>query len=142
MSGRPRPIKAACCGKPRYKQLAVTAFRNYYQRMQARLNNPQGQRMKKRRSATVEPVFGSLLNYYGMRRVNARGREAAHKVMLLAATADNLKKYLAFPAGPQTKGKALTKALQGSVYFFVQLKCWLLGRFLEPFSVVQRPRPF
>ena len=103
------PVKAACCGKRRYKQLAVTAFRNHYQRAQAHLNSPQGQRMKKRRSATVEPVFGSLLNYFGMRRVNTRGREAAHKIMLLAATAYNLKKYLAFPAGPQTKVKALTK---------------------------------
>jgi hypothetical protein len=138
----PCPLKAACCGKRRYKQLAITAFRNYYQRTQARLNSPQGQRMKKRRSATVEPVFGSLLNYFGMRRVNTRGREAAHKTMLLAATAYNLKKYLAFPAGPKTKVKALTQSSQQCLYFCVQLKLRLWDILLEPFSVVQHPRSF
>jgi len=136
----PCPVKAACCGKRRYKQLAVTAFRHYYQRVQARLNSPQGQRMKKRRSSTVEPVFGSLLNYFGMRRVNTRGREAAHKIMLLAATAYNLKKYLAFPVGPKTKVKALNQSSQECLYFCVQLKLRLWEIFLEPFSVVQHPR--
>ena len=55
-----------------------------------------------------------------MRRVNTRGKEAAHKIMLLAATAYNLKKYLAFPGGPKTKVKALTKKLQNAFYFLVQ----------------------
>jgi hypothetical protein len=30
--------------------------------------------MKGQRMATVEPVFGSLLNYYGMKRSNAKGK--------------------------------------------------------------------
>jgi transposase len=110
------PIKADCCGKRRYKQLSVSAFRNYYQRMQARLSSPQGQRMKKRRSATVEPVFGSLLNYYGMRRSNARGKAAAHKNMVMAATAYNLKKYLAFAGGPKAKVRALTRTARGKFF--------------------------
>jgi hypothetical protein len=135
------PLKAACCGKRRYKQLSVTAFRSYYQHMQARLESPQGQGMKRRRSSTVEPVFGSLLNYYGMRRVNTRGREAAHKIMLLAATAYNLQKYLAFAGGPKAKVKALTKSPEESPYFFAPLELCLLIALLNEISVVQHPRP-
>lgn len=48
------------------------------------------------RSATVEPVLGSLINYFGLRQINTRGREAAAKVMYVAAMAYNLKKYLRF----------------------------------------------
>ena len=42
----------------------------------------------------IEPVFRSLLQYYGLRRVNTRGRSSAHKTMLLTAIAFNLKKLL------------------------------------------------
>ncbi len=42
----------------------------------------------------VEPVFGSLLNYYGMKRANTKGKQAAHKMMLMAACAYNLQKLL------------------------------------------------
>ncbi len=52
--------------------------------------------MKSKRQSTVEPVFGSLLNYYGMRKVNTKGIKQANKIMLTAATAYNLKKLLKF----------------------------------------------
>ncbi len=64
--------------------------------MQQRLESQEGKRMKKRRQSTVEPVFGSLINYFGMKRAPARGKEAAHKIMLAAATAYNLQKLAAF----------------------------------------------
>jgi hypothetical protein len=50
--------------------------------------------MKQVRQSTVEPVFGSLVHYYGLSRINVLGKAAAHKVMLMAATCFNLKKYL------------------------------------------------
>jgi hypothetical protein len=136
------PLKAACCGKRQYKQLSVTAFRSYYQRMQNRLQSWQGQRLKRWRSSTVEPVFGSLLNFYGMRPCNARGKAAAHKVMLLAATAYNLKKYLAFAGGPKVKVKALTKSYMESLYFFVLLELRLMVAFPNVFTLVQHAHPF
>ena len=43
---------------------------------------------------TVEPVFGSLLHHYGLRRVGTKGRVAAHKPMLISAITYNLKKLL------------------------------------------------
>ena len=39
-------------------------------------------------------VLCALLQHYGMRRVNTRGRSSAHKTMLLTAIAFNLKKLL------------------------------------------------
>jgi hypothetical protein len=52
--------------------------------------------MKRLRQRTVEPVLGSLVDYYGLRKINVRGKAGAHKVMLMAAVAFNLKKYMKF----------------------------------------------
>jgi hypothetical protein len=114
---QPCPLKGACCGKRRYKSLSITVFGNAYQRMLTRQQSPQGTRMKKLRSARVEPVFGSLLNYYGLRRANARGKSAAHKRMLLAATAYNLQKYLAFKGHPLSPALALSYTSNKANFF-------------------------
>jgi hypothetical protein len=50
--------------------------------------------MRRLRQRTIDPVFGSLRQHYGLRRVNTRGRTSAHKTMLLTAIAFNLKKLL------------------------------------------------
>jgi hypothetical protein len=47
--------------------------------------------MKKLRQSTVEPVFGSLTHYYGLRKIGVLGQAGAHKVMLMAAIAFDLK---------------------------------------------------
>jgi len=44
----------------------------------------------------VEPVFGTLINFLGMRKVNTRGLKQAGKCMLMAACAFNLKKLLKY----------------------------------------------
>ena len=61
--------------------------------------------MKRKRSSTVEPVWGTLINFTGMKRLNARGLKAANKMLLLAATVYNLKKWLRFMA-PKVIAKA------------------------------------
>ena len=58
--------------------------------------------------ATVEPVFGSLLNYYGMKRANAKGKLSAHKIMLMAACAYNLQKLISFIHDPKNKVQSLS----------------------------------
>ena len=68
------------------------AYRRAWQRQQTR----RGQRLRRVRQATVEPVFGNLIHHYGLRRMNVRGLAGAHKTMLLAAVAFNLKKLLRF----------------------------------------------
>lgn len=76
------PFKKDCCGNKRRQSLMFSVYRRYHKLMQERVESREGKRMKSRRMATVEPVFGSLLNYCGMRRANAKGKQAAHKFML------------------------------------------------------------
>jgi hypothetical protein len=45
-------------------------------------------------------VFGTLINFLGLRKVNTLGQKGAHKCMLIAATAFNLKKLLKFARKP------------------------------------------
>lgn len=88
------PLKATCVPYADYKQLVRSAFDAAYRRAWLRQHSRQGQRMRRVRQRTVEPVFGSLLHHYGLRRINVRGQAGAHKSMLLAAVAYNLKKLL------------------------------------------------
>ena len=50
--------------------------------------------MRRVRQSTVEPALGQLLPHYGLRRLGTKGQADAHKTMLLAAAAYNLKKLL------------------------------------------------
>jgi len=90
------PYKAKCAGKAPEKRITITVYKEEYERAIARLKSPKGQYMKKKRQSTVEPVFGSLTSFYGLRKINTLGISQANKVMLLSATAYNLKKLLKF----------------------------------------------
>ena len=52
--------------------------------------------MKAKRQSTVEPIFGTLTQFMGLRKINTIGIGQANKVMHLSAMAYNLKKYLKF----------------------------------------------
>jgi transposase len=88
------PLKTDCVPKADHKQLVRSAYDAAYRRAWHRQRSPQGQRMRRVRQRTVEPVFGNLLQHYGLRRVGTKGRASAHKTMLLSAIACNLKKLL------------------------------------------------
>ena len=89
-------IRKLCIGKSREKRITVTYYKEEYERAIARMESKQGRYMKGKRQSTVEPVFGTLTQFLGMRKVNTRGINKANKVMLMAAMAYNLKKYLKF----------------------------------------------
>ena len=76
------------------KQLTRTLYDAAYRRAWQRQQTTRGQRMRRVRQGTVEPVFGNLIHHYGLRRMNVRGLAGAHKTMLLTALAFNLKKLL------------------------------------------------
>ena len=58
----------------------------------------------------MEPVFGSLINFTGMRKINTRDIESANKVMLMAAMAYNLKKYMKYvPIKTEASAKCLKR---------------------------------
>jgi len=91
------PIRSACLGKSaQEKKFTVTYYREEYERNIARMKSPQGRYMKGKRQSTVEPVFGTLTQFMGLRKINTIGLQQANKVMHLSAMAYNLKKYLKF----------------------------------------------
>lgn len=91
------PMRATCLGKTaKEKKFSVTIYREEYERNAKRVNSKRGKYMKVKRQSTVEPVFGTLTQFMGMRKVNTIGLEQANKCMHMAAMAYNLKKYLKF----------------------------------------------
>ena len=99
------PIRTDCLKKSQEKRITITYYKDEYERAIARVKSKYGKYMKGKRQSTVEPVFGTLTQFMGMRKVNTRGIKQANKVMLMSATSYNLKKYLKY-----TQKLANTKA--------------------------------
>lgn len=85
------PLKKECAGNATVKSITRTAYDEQYLSAYARQHSRQGWQMKKLRQSTVEPVFGSLTQYYGLSKISVLGKAGAHKVMLMSAIspADN-----------------------------------------------------
>ncbi|ALI98573.1 IS1182 family transposase [Rufibacter tibetensis] len=107
------PLKSSCAPKSPCRQIRRTAYDKEYRRALQRQESTRGRRMKGLRQSTVEPVFGTLVHHYGMRKVGVRGKAGARKVMLMAAVAFNLKKYLKFNS---VKAEGQAMALQKEHY--------------------------
>ena len=90
------PNKIKCIGKTPEKKITITIYKEEYERAISRVKSKRGKYMKCKRQSTVEPVFGTLTQFLGMRKVNTIGIMQANKVMMMAAMAYNLKKYLKF----------------------------------------------
>jgi hypothetical protein len=91
------PLKDSCLGKKqKEKKIDITYYRDEYERAIERLDSRRARWLKKKRSSTVEPVFGTLINYMGLSKINTRGILSADKKMLMGACAYNLKKWLNF----------------------------------------------
>lgn len=100
------PLKLACCGeKNASKAIEDSIDKDYYRRMHQKLTQQpaQARRMRTIRSKTVEPVLGTLLTFMGMKRVGARGLTSAHKHVLMASMAYNLKKLMKWLSKPVKK---------------------------------------
>ena len=89
-------FKTECIGKSFEKRVHITYYKPEYERAIGRINSKEGRYMKKKRQSTVEPVFGTLTQFMGLRKVYTKGIKQAHKIMLMAAVAYNLKKYMKF----------------------------------------------
>jgi hypothetical protein len=99
-------------GKSTERRITITAYNEEYQRAIARVKSNYGKYLKRRRSATVEPVFGTLTQFMGLRKLNTRGISNANKCMLVAAMAYNLKKYLKFT---KNKAESVAQAAQKTI---------------------------
>ena len=101
------PLRKSCISdKAKTKKIQHSIYKAELERAKARQQTVKAKVMKRKRSSTVEPVWGTLINFTGMKRLNARGIKAANKMLLLAATVYNLKKWLRFTA-PKTAIKAM-----------------------------------
>jgi len=83
-----------------------------------------GRKLKYKRQSRVEPVFGTLTQFPGLRKINTKGIKQANKVMHMAAIACNLKKYLKFDqklAQIKRKSLALKNSAIYSIMVFVKL---------------------
>ena len=100
-----------------------TIDKPYYDRMHVRMQTPKAKRLMKLRQSTVEPVIGTLVNYLGIKRVNAKGLVQANKCLTMAAIAYNLKKMLKHQSklikSTLKSLKNQLKDLFNGIYFFV-----------------------
>ena len=111
-------------GKAPEKRITITIYNAEYERAIARVRSKKGRYMKSKRQNTIEPVFGTLTQFTGMRKINTLGISQANKVMMMAAMAYNLKKYLKFT---RNKVVSLAKTAEMSRSFIIdQLRLILL----------------
>jgi transposase len=90
------PYAKECLGNSKEKRIRITAYKEEYDRAKERAESVKGRVMKKVRQSTVEPVFGTLINFMGMKKISSRGIDQANKVMLMAGTAYNLQKLMRY----------------------------------------------
>ncbi len=88
------PFAAECIGKSPERRITITFYREHYERIKEKLATKRGRYMKSKRQSVVEPVFGILTQFMGLRKVYTKGIKNANKQMLMAAAAYNLKKLL------------------------------------------------
>ena len=50
-------------------KFSVTYYRDEYERNNARLQSSKGRVMKVKRQSTVEPIFGTLTQFMGLRKI-------------------------------------------------------------------------
>jgi radical SAM protein with 4Fe4S-binding SPASM domain len=104
------PYKPDCAGKAPEKRIAITIYKEEYERAIKRIKSKRGKYLKTKRQSTVEPVLGTLTQFLGLRKLNTRGIENANKCMHMSAVAYNLKKLLKFEQ-KQRKSMAMVAIL-------------------------------
>ena len=93
--------------------------------------------MKGKRQSTVEPVFGTLKEFMGLKKVNTIGIKQANKCMPLAAIAYNLKKYLKATTKKATSVKK-AKAIPAIDSLFFPVKTAILSHFKPRKTLLKR----
>ena len=91
------PIRNTCISdKAKTKRVQHSIYKSHFEKAEERQKSEKGQIMKRKRSSTVEPVWGTLINFLGLRRMTSRGIKCANQALLMASACYNLKKYLKY----------------------------------------------
>jgi transposase len=107
--------------------ITETVDREYYLRMHQRMLTRRAKRLMRERSATVEPVIGTLVNHLALKKVYTKGVKGASKCMLLSAAAYNIKKLLKHTSLlVQVKTAQVTKELKNTLQRLSSALEWLL----------------
>lgn len=117
------PLRTECCGKvTKFKKIEESIHKPLYDKMHEKFtkNKDYHRRLVKRRSSTVEPVLGTLINHHNMKRINSRGMAQANKHVLIAALTYNLKKYLRFVVKKPIVLAQVISLKQGKTHFFLK----------------------
>jgi len=124
----PCPLRSVCIGKSDFKKIDDSVDKPLYDRMHARMQTMNREKIRRLRSSTVEPVLGTLVNYLAMRRVNTRGIKQASKCILMSAIAYNLKKLLKWES---RKIKVAAMAKMKKLKNGLQSLCFIIFRSLR-----------
>src|SRR4051812_23911619 len=121
------PMRNTCISdKAKQKKIQRSYYAPLYEEMKERTKSAKGQKMRRKRSSTVEPVWGTLMNFTAAKRMNARGLAAANKTLIMAAACYNLKKWMKFIiTKANSNAMAITRTAQKAV-----------GNFLKNFSPI------
>ena len=125
----PCPLRSVCIGKSDFKKIDDTIDKPYYDRMHARLQTVNREKIRQIRSSIVEPVLGTLVNYLAMRRVNTRGIKQAAKCIIMSAVAYNLKKLLKWEQRKRNTAVMMMKKAEKSLCFYFSALLHLLNRY-------------
>jgi hypothetical protein len=129
------PLRRVCIGKSDFKKIDDSIGKPYYDRMHARLQRINREKIRQLRSSTVEPVLGTLVNYLAMRRVNTRGIKQASKCMLMSAIAYNLKKLLKWEQRKRNAAIMMMKKAAKSLCFYFLMLWQLMKSHNRPQSI-------
>ena len=101
-------------------------------------NKAYHRRLVKRRFCTVEPILGTLINFFNMKRINSRGMAQANKHVLMSNLSYNLKKHLLFTVKiPSILAQVLSLNQGKNCVFIKRVYCTFKTAFLslENFSI-------
>jgi len=91
------PQRAKCLsGKAKSRQLVVAPHGELVSAMRRKVDTDEGQAALKRRSATVEPTFGTMKSVLGLRQFLLVGHEKAAIEFTLASIAINVRKLVSW----------------------------------------------
>ena len=117
------PIRKTCItDKAKTKKIQHSVHKEELERARERQQTVKAKMMKRKRSSTVEPVWGTLINFMGVKRINSRGLAAANKILIIAAACYNLKKWLKFVSPKSNiKTRVLLKTKTQEVFAFIKM---------------------
>jgi len=136
------PLRKNCISdKAKQKKIQRSYYTPLYEEMKERTQSAKGQKMRRKRSSTVEPVWGTLMNFMAVKRINARGLAAANKTLIMAAACYNLKKWMKFITTKATLNAAvMTKSVaNASAHFLKNFLSLILSQTQTPSIFINLP---